>query len=967
MIDRQKIDHPVVLSALLLTLAALLTITGFLEPLNWLAYDHIIRRAGTPPPDDIVIVAIDQKSLSELGRWPWRRIHHAQLIEQLKPSNPKAIGLDIIFAEPDRRYPQDDQALAEAIRSSGKVVLPLILEQSAAGLPLRETMPLPILADAAAALGHVDTELGADGIARSAFLKAGLGTPRWPALALAMARIASVQIPDPLPGERAPPSAAANDRVWRRDHHLLVAFSGPPGHIRQVAFVDALSGKVPPEAFRGRYVLVGATAVGLGDQVPTPLSARSRPLSGVEFNAQILHNLLGDIFVTESSKNVQLVGNLAIALLLSLLCWKLNPRIHPLALLIGAVAIGFSSYIGISWFQSWYPPGAALIVLAAGFFMFDWRHLRRLVRKLLLTEVDARTTFHTTADGIIKTSESGVIKDLNQNACKMLGQDGVGETNGRLLTEVAQLKRRANSRPLTVSEIFSGDFFNVGDKVILTNWLQKSIPVRLIHSEIIFPGEREKQNLLVISDLSREERLESEIKRQALLSPDTQLPNRIVIERALDRWLDSTRSNNESFAVIHIYLDQFIRVVQTFGHATANQLLTVIGKRLLELKEHRAKLGHLSAGEFLLLGRAFNGQAAIRAFLGRIQAVVSQPIRIDERELTISASLGVSVFPGDNPKSDLLLRQANIAAYRAQECGSNSIVFFSEGMQIHAARQIELEQIIRSGLAKEGIITWYQPIVNANNGRIVAVEALMRLTDPGGTLLSPTEFIPVAEKTGLIEPLAELQLLHACQHLMLWRQLGLPALRLSVNLSPRQLLGDTLVRIVKSVFESTQFPASKLEFEITENLMLEDSDQVRALLSEIGQLGVVFSLDDFGTGFNSMDYLRRNDFSRLKIDMSFVRDLGTKPNAEAITSSIIHMAHNLGLQVVAEGVESAEQMEVLQRQGCDELQGFLFCKPVDMEGFLEFFETTNGYALTSSGRIDARAESNTTQPSSVGN
>jgi EAL domain-containing protein (putative c-di-GMP-specific phosphodiesterase class I) len=246
------------------------------------------------------------------------------------------------------------------------------------------------------------------------------------------------------------------------------------------------------------------------------------------------------------------------------------------------------------------------------------------------------------------------------------------------------------------------------------------------------------------------------------------------------------------------------------------------------------------------------------------------------------------------------------------------------------------------------------------------VEALMRLTDPGGTLISPTEFIPVAERTGLIEQLAELQLLHACQHLMLWRQLGLPELRLSVNLSPRQLLGDRLVSSVKDALNPASFPASKLEFEITENLLLEDNEQVGALLCELAQLGVVFSLDDFGTGFNSMEYLRRNDFTRLKIDMSFVRDLGTKPNAEAITSSIIHMAHNLGLQVVAEGIESAEQMEILQRQGCDELQGFLFSKPLDMERFLEYFEATKGCAIAPENGIDVGAVSNEMRPSQIG-
>jgi EAL domain-containing protein (putative c-di-GMP-specific phosphodiesterase class I) len=323
------------------------------------------------------------------------------------------------------------------------------------------------------------------------------------------------------------------------------------------------------------------------------------------------------------------------------------------------------------------------------------------------------------------------------------------------------------------------------------------------------------------------------------------------------------------------------------------------------------------------------------------------------------------MFPGDQVKSELLMRQANIAAYRAQECGASSIVFFSEGMQIAAARQIELEQVIRNGLAKEKILTRYQPIADAETGQIVAVEALMRMADHGGRLLSPTEFIPVAEKSGLIEQLGQLQLLRACQHFMLWQQLGLPELRLSVNLSPRQLQGNGLIALVDSVVAATKFSPSNLEFEITENLMLGDTDQVRALLSEIRKYGVKFALDDFGTGFNSMAYLRRGDLSRLKIDMSFVRDLGVKSNAQAITSSIISMAHNLGLKVVAEGVETAEQLDILQQQGCDELQGFLFCKPLNMEDFLAFFEANNGSVFAARKQNDAKAAPSQTQPSAA--
>lgn len=385
----------VLLTCALVALTALLTHADWLWRWDHLLYDASLRWLQAEPADRIVVVAIDEASLTSLGRWPWSRHTHARLVERLKAEGAKVIGLDILFAEPDRRDASADDALIESVRSAGNVVLPVVLEQPRAGAQLVEQLPLPRLADAAAALGHVHVELDADGLARGTHLKEGLGEAFWPALALAMLRVFDPDAVPELPGARSPHGPMEAARVWVRDYRVLIPFVGGPGAISRLSYVEALEGRHVPGIFKDRFVLVGATATGLGDALPTPVSGHGSSMPGVEINANLLHALStqGVIRPLESTGRMLLLA--LIAALPVLAYARLGPRYGLLAglvLLAGAVVL---STLLLALGRIWVAPAPLLATLVLSYPLWSWlrletamRYLRRELKGLQEREAD---------------------------------------------------------------------------------------------------------------------------------------------------------------------------------------------------------------------------------------------------------------------------------------------------------------------------------------------------------------------------------------------------------------------------------------------------------------------------------------------------------------------------------------------------------------------------------------------------
>ena len=369
--------HPVVrqwagLVGLLLVATAVLGITGVFWRTDLSVYDAALPRG--PAPADIVIVAIDDASIAQIGRWPWRRAIHAALLDRLRALGARAVGLDLLFTEPDTNSPQDDSALAAALARGPPTILPLIVEMPQAGRALQERLPIPELARAAGGIGHVNLELDRDGVARSAFLREGIGAPTHPHIALALLDSIPGAGPTPLRGERHPDLAGA-PRVWVRDYRLLIPFLGPPGHFRQLSYVDVLRGAISPAAIRGKFVLVGATAQGSGDAYPTPRSGEGQAMPGVEITANILQALRAGTYIRQVPAATGVVLGLLPILLVALGFLRLSPRGSLLLTAVVWVGTLCSSLLALRLAGWWWPPTSTLATLLVMYPLWSWRRL----------------------------------------------------------------------------------------------------------------------------------------------------------------------------------------------------------------------------------------------------------------------------------------------------------------------------------------------------------------------------------------------------------------------------------------------------------------------------------------------------------------------------------------------------------------------------------------------------------------
>jgi CHASE2 domain-containing sensor protein len=372
------------LAPVLVLLALALDLTGVLNRWDLLFHDWSLARQSRPPAEDIVIVAIDEQSLRELGRWPWSRRVHADLVRKLTAAGAKAIMLDIAFVEPDAADPAADRNLATTLADHGYVVLPVLNEQTRLNGQLIETLPMPVLAQAVAGLGHVDVDLDPDGIARGVFLRAGLGSPRWSILALALLEAVDPSGWQAPPGRRSAIILPSSFNNWQRDYHILIPFAGPPGHFQRVSYCDVLRDDFPPALFLGKFVLVGVTAAGIGNMVPTPVSGQEQLMSGVEFNANVLDALQRGLTIQPlpSSWSLLLTGMLALLPLglyaVSPPCWTLP--LAGLALLTTFVV----SFLLLNVAHCWFPPAAALLVQGLSYPLWSWWRLQQSAHALFV-------------------------------------------------------------------------------------------------------------------------------------------------------------------------------------------------------------------------------------------------------------------------------------------------------------------------------------------------------------------------------------------------------------------------------------------------------------------------------------------------------------------------------------------------------------------------------------------------------
>jgi diguanylate cyclase (GGDEF)-like protein/PAS domain S-box-containing protein len=408
----------------------------------------------------------------------------------------------------------------------------------------------------------------------------------------------------------------------------------------------------------------------------------------------------------------------------------------------------------------------------------------------------------------------------------------------------------------------------------------------------------------------------------------TGLPNRELLRDRLRQAIAHADRYKHSVWVISVNIDHFKRVNDTIGLKGGDTVLELLGRRLRASLREIDTLERVGGDEFVMVLPGEAEESVLSCTLQRISAAVSQSLVVDENEFFLRCSAGVAVYPNDGSEPEKLIEHANTAMHRAKELGRSNYQFYTPSMNESALERLRMERQLRHALEHDEFALYYQPQVDLRTGCIVGMEALLRWRHPERGLVPPNEFIALAEETGLIVPFGAWVLRTACRQNMAWQRAGFGELRIGVNLSARQFSQKNLVGMIASILEETGLPPHCLDLELTENLVMTDVEHAIGVLNDLRRLGVQLSIDDFGTGYSSLSYLKRFPIDVLKIDQSFVREIAPKSNDAAISDAIISMAHSLGIKVIAEGVETEAQCEFLSRKMCDEIQGFLFAKPL---------------------------------------
>jgi len=533
-------------------------------------------------------------------------------------------------------------------------------------------------------------------------------------------------------------------------------------------------------------------------------------------------------------------------------------------------------------------------------------------------------------DGLIVLDKDGIVRVANGTLLGMLGVTkeqfvgrGIPPSLLRLLS-LSELKSIEAGVPMQNREIE----FTRPDGTALV--------LSLGVSTMRAAGDENAAHVGVVRDITERRHAEQRIRYLAYYDNLTNLPNRQSFQEQLRAGLTRAARHKRKVALLFLDLDHFKRINDTLGHAFGDRLLQAIAARLIGCvrkgrigaAESEATVARLGGDEFIVALSDLQKHDDVTPVAQRILAAVSEPVRLDQHEIAVTASLGISIYPRDGDDDETLLKNADAAMYQAKDAGRHSYVFYDRLQNDATYNRLSLEVKLRRALERGGFSLDYQPQVMTQSRRPVGVEALLRWDDTELGSIAPERFISIAEESGLILPIGEWVLKEACTEARRWQDAGFPFLRVAVNLSSRQFRDRDLAAMVRGALESARLEPRYLELELTESMIMQDALYTRRTLDALKSMGVHLSIDDFGTGYSSLSYLRSFPIDTLKIDRSFVHDISANADSGAIVAAIIAMAHTLKLDVIGEGVETEEQRAFLQQHGCRLAQGFLFCKPL---------------------------------------
>jgi len=536
-------------------------------------------------------------------------------------------------------------------------------------------------------------------------------------------------------------------------------------------------------------------------------------------------------------------------------------------------------------------------------------------------------------DGIITISDHGVIESFNASAERLFGYKACEVIGENINTLMPELYRSEHDQYLkNYRTTGQGKILGIGPREVEAKRKDGSVtPIDLATSEAIIEGKR--SFIGIVRDITERKEAAERLTKLATSDFLTGLANRSLFNERLHHAVSLAKRNHSEVAILYIDLDQFKLVNDSLGHAAGDTLLQETAKRLPKCLRESDTVARLGGDEFAVILENINHTTDIIAIAEKIIKKFEASFNINNNEIFSSVSIGISTYPDDASNIDDLLRNADIAMYKAKDSGRNNWMFYSQGMSDSIRKRQELEAPLRRALAKEKFVLFYQPQLDLGSGKIIGAEALIRWNHPEKGLIPPFEFIPILEETGLIGPVGEWVFQTACRQNKQWQEAGLPEIVVAVNLCAHNFKRKEFTSFVTSTLQSIDLDPKYLDIEITEGTIISDTEETLKILHKMKEIGINLSIDDFGTGYSSLSYLKRLPLDTLKIDRSFVDDITSNTDSATIAQSIIALAHSMRMKVTAEGIETKAQLDFLTRCQCDFMQGFYFSKPVPPEEF----------------------------------
>jgi diguanylate cyclase (GGDEF)-like protein/PAS domain S-box-containing protein len=554
-----------------------------------------------------------------------------------------------------------------------------------------------------------------------------------------------------------------------------------------------------------------------------------------------------------------------------------------------------------------------------------------------------RTAMDASADGIFLIDRAAMrLVDVNDTACRMLGYG-----RDELLT-----MRREN-----IGKGMDDQLRQLFNSLVAYQGVAGTSELELMHKDgTQFPSEivrrivQSKDHWIMVTivrDITARKETEQRLLQLAHYDPLTGLPNRMLFYNTLTHALKQAEEHQLQVAILFIDLDRFKNVNDTLGHPIGDELLRQFALRVLSCVRVRDTIGRIGGDEFALILTIPEGQQTAAVVAAKIQDALHRPFDLRGHEVTVAVSIGITIYPDDAQDPETLIKFADTAMYQAKESGRDTYRFFTQEMNTQAHKRLELENALRRALENSEFTLQYQPQVSIATGKIIGAEALIRWMRPGHGLISPAEFIPILEETGLIVRVGAWVIRTACKQIGTWLRTLPRPIQVAVNVSGKQFFDTHMEDEVMAAIKASDIPPELLEIELTESALMANAAQTIVLLGRLNDLGVKMSIDDFGTGYSSLAYLKRFPIDKLKIDIAFIREVTTNSDDAAITKAIIDMGHNLKLAVIAEGVETQAQLAFLRENGCDEIQGYYFSRPVSPTEFEQMIVTEKTLPATS--------------------